>query len=420
MNKETVYKDLLSYKIPDDDLKTIAEVFIFVQNQGNNLLLSDLIKIYFKKINITRFFNLIKNAAQNSVQIPFDLLITSSLNKDDLLNLTEGFIFAKTADFESTFSELEEYGKMKISLSLLIKAASQLKNAESDIELSDFRNSTVFLYKPELYIKILLKIKKLQPLVSLKEIIALKYSVGEIEEIIDLSRRTQNLKNKLEIHELISMKKRGIKIREIVAALDLSEKLQSNLTVGQIIAFEASGFSPLQLLKSTFEPENIELNPLTAVVKAGYEIIFKIELKITTNLNNFPYGLNRRQVIDSASFQLFKIITDYKDYIEIKTDKNLIEKKILNELTLNESSYKIVSFTIKDLIIGRNLKAEQLKTEQEILEREAAVAEARLRTEKAKAELAELLRQYKNTNSENQTSEQKPEEKEEVHEETKT
>ena len=63
MNKETVYKDLLSYKIPEDDLKIIAEVFIYLQNHDINLLLTDLIKIYLNKSKI--------------ISLPSVLLITS-------------------------------------------------------------------------------------------------------------------------------------------------------------------------------------------------------------------------------------------------------------------------------------------------------------------------------------------------------
>jgi uncharacterized protein YqfA (UPF0365 family) len=396
MNKETVYKNLLSYKIPEDDLKIIAEVFIYIQSNNINLLLSDLIKIYLKKINILRFFELIKQSVIQSVTIPFDALIASPLNKDDLLNLLEGIIQAKIENFHSTFSELEEYGKMKISLPIIIKTASQVKKLEPDFELSDFKNSTVFLYKPEIYINSLLKIKLLHPEISLKEIVISKYSSKDIEELIELHASSKSFKNKMEIHELTALKKRGLKICQIVSAVALSEKYNTGLSTEQIIELESQEISVVQIIKSSKEPESIVLYPITALVKAGYEIIFKIELKITAVVENFSKIPSKQDLIDSTIQKFIQIISNYSDFISVQTDKILIENKITEVPAQKKSSYKIVSFGIKDLIMGRNLKAEQLKSEQEILKQEAALDEAKLRALKAKSELAEYLKNLQN------------------------
>jgi uncharacterized protein YqfA (UPF0365 family) len=393
-NKENVYNELLSYKIPEEDKKIIADIFIFLHKNDAQILLSELIRLYLKKIDIKRFFELCKRAVETKIKLPFIKLIDSTLNKDDLLNLTEGYICAQNENFDTDFSELEQYGKVKISLPVLIKAASQLRKEEETIELSDFKNNTAFLYKPELYIKELLRLKKSQEQVSLKQIISSKFTIPEIEEMMELSTRTKTFKNHISVHELVGLKKRGIRIKEIVNALNQAEKLQYDLSLADLTELEARGMSPGQLIEATTKPETTELKNLKVTLNAGFEVLVKAEIKTLINPDFIKKTISKERFAEESLITTQKIFSEYQDLVEAKIKRFEIESKIAEKLTENVPSHKIISFNIKDMILHQNIKAEQLKYEQEINEREAAVAEALIRKIKAEKELEELLKIY--------------------------
>ena len=391
MNKKTVYDELFGYKIPEDDVIKISNTFIFCQEKSNNILLIDLIHLFHKKIDFEQFERLIHKAHDNKVVIPIDLLIKSSLYKNDLINLFQGWIYALSNQLQPEFSELEYFAIHKTNISYLIDSVISLNKYDNTVSLVDFKNCTFAQLKPKEYSKALINIYLSDEKISIKQLISFKYTLEQLINFYQLFLKIKNKDVKLTISDLINFSKQGLNAQNIVTGILLSISKKINLSQEEIIAIEELKEIPADVIKLSYTPVNEELKQITAVVEKGYEVIFKVELKTTINLSKFFTGYKKNELFRKINNIFISEIFQYKDFVTVKSQSFEISQKVLEKLQNENSIYNILSITILDIIIGKNLIAEQLKVDQEIFEREAFIAEAKVRIVKANLEMEKFV-----------------------------
>jgi len=70
MSKKNEYDELINYKVQEEDVKKIADIFIFLQKKDKNVQLEHLIYLYKKKIDIDKLISLIKKADEKNIVFP--------------------------------------------------------------------------------------------------------------------------------------------------------------------------------------------------------------------------------------------------------------------------------------------------------------------------------------------------------------
>lgn len=386
--KRNEYDELLSYKVPDEDIKKIADTFIFLQNDNSNIQLHELFSFYKKKIDIDKFSLILRNAKEFNIILPFEEFVKTQLVKLDFVNFVEGYLWAKRHEIDTKISDLENFAYLKINLKGLIESIVKLRKYEPELGLSDFKKCDFCLYKPSELVDTLIKLKELDDKISIKKIISLQYTKSEINKILDLYKITQRLNHPITIHELFRLSDEGNKIETIVKALQTAKKAKIDIEIGKIIALDTAGENVDNIIVTHLKGEHFFLRPVHTNVKDGFEIIVKSKVSIRPNIFDFFAGINKDSLISKIEESIITRISHYHNLSELTESLGEVSREVMSDALKIKSSYIVDNISIVDVITGRNLKFEMeielLKAEKQAAELRAKIMEANFKVESVK------------------------------------
>jgi len=394
MNKKTVYDELLSYKIPKGEAKNIADSFISVQEKGIDILLADLIKFFYKKIELDKFCKTLISAKEKNIPIPLKELLNSELTKEDLLGMADGILYSGIHKLGVGFSDLIHFAKNKTCLTELLKAYSDLKLLDESISLKDLKESNFFLYKPSDLATWVGKICSMDKEVSPQEIIYSRILPVEIEEVLRLHSITKRYKTKISAGELLLLHADNIKIESLIDAVKLAEKNNLKIPFQDIVQYEQSESNAATIINHALIPLNTEIPPLCGVTKDGTEVVVKFTVSTLSDLKYYSKAANFVFFLSKIKQHAVSEISKYKNYNDVNIHLPQISAKIKADFAKTKDAFILIDITINDTDIGRNIEAEseikRLTAKQIIEEKRAQILEAKLRAEKAKKDLLDL------------------------------
>ncbi len=399
MIKKTVYDELLSYKIPEDDVKKIADSFIFAQKSKFNISLEDIIFFYKKKVDIERFNDIMQNAGIAKIEIPFSDFKKSKLIRNDFINLFDGWFYAEKNKLKVSIGELEIFAKTKINLIKLIDALLKLRKYDKDISLKDFLNCNIFYHKTGSLVDVLIELKNIDPEISFKEIISLNYAPYEIKSLINIYKKFVEFKKNLTIKSLFLLKKNGQNVNNIFEAAIYAQENELTLNLDHLINIDKKGFDVKEIISYVVKPKTSELKPVSAILKNGLEILLKIKVKTIVELKRLNEGIDEEFLFSKVN-ELYKAeVHKFGDFREVSGNVQQISNCVYDNLKNYKTAYKILSISIEDIAIGKNVKLEEelqiMKIERKIAEEKALLTEAVLRTERAIRELKKIEKVHK-------------------------
>ncbi len=392
MNNKTVYDELLSYKISKEDAKHIAESFILLQSSNVKILLADLIKIFYKKVELAPFCKALVLAKEKNIKIPLQKLIKSELIREDLQGMTDGLIYAAENKLDTDFDDLLYFAKNKTKLTELLKTFATLNTADPSILISDLKNSNFFLYSPKELKESILQILKADKTISAREIIFSEILPSKINEVVRLYGITKKYKTKISAGELLQLHNDGINIKSLIEAVNLSEKNNLKVSFKDIVQYELSESTATEIINHALVPVNKQLKPLTGVTKDGTEVVVKFTVSTLSDLKYYSKAANFAFFISKIKQNAAAEISKYENYNAVNSHLPQISEKIKADFAKMKNAFILVDITINDTDIGRNIETEneikRLNAEQIIAEKKAQILEAELRAKKAKEALA--------------------------------
>ena len=394
MIKKTVYDELLSYKIPEDDVKKITDSFIFSQKSKFNILLEDIIFFYKKKVDIERFTKVMQKALDENIEIPFAYLKESKLIRNDFINLFEGWFYAKKKKLKVSIEELEVFAKTKINIIKLVDALLNLRKYDEDVSLSDFLNCSIFYHKTNSLVDVLIELKNIEPEISFKEIICLNYAPYEIKSLINIYKKINSFNKDISIKLLFALKKNGQNVNNIFEAAVYAQENELSVDLDHIINIDRRGLNVKEIISCIVKPKTTELKPVSAILKKGLEILLKIKVKTIVELKKLSYGIDEEFLFSKIN-ELYKAeVHKFNDFREVSGNVQKISNFVYDKLKKYKTAYKILSVSIEDIAVGKNIKLEEelqiMTIERKIAEEKALLTEAMLRSERARKELKKI------------------------------
>jgi len=392
MKPKTVFDELLSYKIPQDELKLVADAFISLQEAGVPVPLEDLIQMYRKRANIKEFAELSALAAKENLILPVSDFREAKLSRDEYTNLLRGWIHAQKIKIETSFDDLAKLAKTKLDLVLIINSLAELKELEPSISFAEFTACKYCLFKTEKLIKAYQKLKKTDKGIDLRYIFNANLDPSVITGIIDIHEKLKSYNSKIELKSLFTLKLSGVDVDKLSSAVLKAKEYGLEVNWDTALRIEKKTKNIAHVIDAALSPETLTYKPVYTVLKNGTELILKIKIRREPCIEDYLNGIYGNLLVSKLKDVVKEVIAEYDSVQEIFLNSSNITEHILKNMEKVTTSYKITDFVIDDIEVGHNLKNEEilreLRDKRLFIEEQAKLLEAELRLIHAKEALA--------------------------------
>ncbi len=331
MNKKTIIEELLSYKISKTDIKTLSDTLIFAQLNNYNFKLKDLLSLYYKKVNIDDLLKQLKIASANNIKIDAPKFLNTKLTKDDFINHIKGWIYASRKKVNTTIFELYEFAAAKTDIKFLVDSFLELKKMDDSLEIKDFTGCNFCLYKTHNFIETLKKIKSEDTNVSLKKILALKLPPYDLDNIFNQYKKLSLLNSGISITQLFDLKVKNTDVNNITEAYIIAQDQDIKIDFNSICKINKKGHDAKQIIINSFLPITYILKPVSVILKTNVEILLKLKIVITSDLENIVNGIPK-EFLDNKIQEYYKAeIGKYENTNEVYVNFVEISESVLKK-----------------------------------------------------------------------------------------
>lgn len=411
MKQKNVYEELLSYKIPQDEVKIVADAFIRIQDAGIPMLLTDLISMHHKKADIKTFAELAAESFADGTAFPVTEFKRAKISRDEYINLLKGWIHAKKIGIDATFDDLARLAKTKTDIVFLLDKYLEFRDIEDKISFAEFVACKFCLFKTERLVAVFGKLKQTDATLALKPIFSLNYDPQILFNIIDLYAKAQLFEKNLTIQQLFNLKIKGTDIDKLVKSLQRAKEFGVMIEWGTALKIEQKTRNIDSVVEAELTPKAEIIKPVQTILKGGLELILKLKILRKPNFENYLAGIYGDLLRAKIKDILKEEVAQYESVQDVYAHSTAIAEHVLERLGKLNSSYFITDFVIEDIEIGKNVKAEEalreLRDRRLIEEEKAALIEAQIRVAAGEKKLKDVTKAH---TSDTHTSETKPEE----------
>jgi len=414
MKQKNVYDELLSYKIPQDEVKTVAEAFIRIQDAGISMLLTDIISMHHKKADITAFAELAAESFSNGAEFPAEEFKRAKISRDEYINLLKGWIHAKKIELTATFDDLARLAKNKIDIVFLIDKYLEFRDIDSSISFSEFVLCKFCLFKTERLVSAFRKLRNTDDTLKLKPIFSLNYDPQILFSLMDLHEKAISIEKQLKIQQLFDLKIKGTDVDKLVKAVLRAKEFGVDVEWDTAVKIEQKTRNIDSVIEAELSPKAEIIKPVQTILKGGLELILKLKIRRKPNIANYLTGIYGDLLRAKIKDILKEEVAQYESVQDVYAHSTAIAEHVLERLNKLNSSYFITDFVIEDVEIGKNVKAEEELRELHdlrlIQEEKAALIEAQIRVSNAEKKLKETINsKHENHARESGGHETKPE-----------
>ena len=190
--------------------------------------------------------------------------------------------------------------------------------------------------------------------------------------------------NELEAHYLA----RG-NVTKVVMALISANKANIPLDFKMASAIDLAGRDVLEAVQMSVNPKVINTPPVTAVAKAGTQLIAKARVTVRANIKQLVGGAGEETVLARVGEGIVSSIGSSDSHKSVLENPDSISKLVLSKGLDAGTAYEILSIDIADIDVGKNIGA-VLQMDQADADKNIAQARAEERRAMAVAQEQEM------------------------------
>ncbi len=181
----------------------------------------------------------------------------------------------------------------------------------------------------------------------------------------------------------------GGNVERVVHALVSASKANIDLGFKMATAIDLAGRDVFQAVQMSVNPKVIDTPPVTAVAKAGIQLIAKARVTVRANIRQLVGGAGEDTVLARVGEGIVSCIGSSESHKLVLENPDSISKLVLSKGLDSGTAFEILSIDIADIDIGRNIGA-TLQIDQAQADKNIAQAKAEERRAMAIAREQEM------------------------------
>ena len=167
----------------------------------------------------------------------------------------------------------------------------------------------------------------------------------------------------------------GGNVEKVVHALVSAAKANIDLGFKMATAIDLAGRDVFQAVQMSVNPKVIDTPPVTAVAKAGIQLIAKARVTVRANIRQLVGGAGEDTVLARVGEGIVSSIGSSESHKQVLENPDSISKLVLKKGLDSGTAFEILSIDIADIDIGKNIGA-TLQIDQAQADKNIAQAKA--------------------------------------------